>query len=198
MSLGCDAGVALNAAPSLQFRFGRLTKSLGTSASLSRCSKRTIAGNCSIASEGGSGKCAAWPAADSTGDGSCWVNIAGLKRNHTYRACCHSYGDHLVAGQNYSTRGIWHLDSFHLARACRRGFGAQVGQELYRALRAGQAAEVEEWLQQTPLREGKQAQRDSQCVKKVAQQGWGLDWRVRLGSIWKRDEGWAATCWPCV
>jgi hypothetical protein len=37
------------------------------------------------------------------------------------------------------------------------------------------------WLQQAPVREGKQAQRDSRWVKKVAQQGWGLDWRVRLG-----------------
>jgi hypothetical protein len=76
---------------------------------------------------------------------------------------------------------VWQLDSFHLARACGRAYGAQVGQELYSPLRAGEAAEAQKWLQQAPVREGKQAQRDSRWVKKVAQQGWGLDWRVRLG-----------------
>jgi len=85
------------------------------------------------------------------------------------------------AGAEELPGGIWHLDSFHLARACGRAYGAQVGQELYGALRAGQAAEVEEWLQQAPLRAGKQAQRDSRWVKKIAQERWGLDWRVRLG-----------------
>jgi len=85
------------------------------------------------------------------------------------------------AGTEEFPGAIWHLDNFHLARACGRAYGAQVGQQLYEALRAGKTAEVEEWLQHAPLREGKQAQRDSQWVKKVAQERWGLDWRVRLG-----------------
>lgn len=85
------------------------------------------------------------------------------------------------AGTEEFPTAVWHLDNFHLARACGRAYGAQVGQGLYGALREGQAAEVEEWLQQAPLREGKQAQRDSRWVKKVARERWGLDWRVRLG-----------------
>lgn len=85
------------------------------------------------------------------------------------------------AGAEAFPAAIWHLDNFHLARACGRAYGAQVGQALYGALRAGQAADVEQWLQQAPLPEGKQAQRDARWVKKVARERWGLDWRVRLG-----------------
>jgi len=85
------------------------------------------------------------------------------------------------AGSEAFPGAIWHLDNFHLARACGRAYGAQVGRELYGALRAGKASAAQEWLQQAPLREGKQAQRESRWVKKVAQEGWGLDWRVQLG-----------------
>jgi hypothetical protein len=87
---------------------------------------------------------------------------------------------------------VWQLDNFHLARACGRAYGAQVGQELYSALRTGEGDEAEKWLAQAPVREGKQAQRDARWVKKVAQQGWGLDWRVRLGI--KEDEGRGLGC----
>jgi hypothetical protein len=93
------------------------------------------------------------------------------------------------AGAEEFPTAIWHLDNFHLARACGRAYGAQVGQELYGALRAGQVAEVEAWLQQAPLREGKQAQRDSRWVKKVARERWGLDWRVRLGVGTEEERG---------
>jgi hypothetical protein len=93
------------------------------------------------------------------------------------------------AGAEEFPAAIWHLDNFHLARACGRAYGAQVGQELYGALRAGQTAEVEEWLQHAPLREGKQAQRDSRWVKKIAQQRWGLDWRVRLAVDTEGERG---------
>jgi hypothetical protein len=93
------------------------------------------------------------------------------------------------AGTEEFPEAIWHLDNFHLARACGRAYGAQVGQELYGALRAGRATEVEEWLQKAPLQAGKQAQRQSQWVKKVAQQGWGLDWRVQLGVDMEEGRG---------
>jgi hypothetical protein len=93
------------------------------------------------------------------------------------------------AGTEAFPGAIWHLDNFHLARACGRVYGAQVGQELYGALRAGQTAEAEEWLQQAPRREGKQAQRDSRWVKKVARERWGLDWRVRLGGGAQEERG---------
>ena len=93
------------------------------------------------------------------------------------------------AGTEVFPGAVWHLDNFHLARACGRAYGSQVGQELYAALRTGNTAEAEDWLQQAPLREGKQAQRDSRWVKKVAQQGWGLDWRVRLGVGMEEERG---------
>ena len=76
---------------------------------------------------------------------------------------------------------VWQLDSFHLARACRRAYGAEAGQGLYRALRAGATAEADRWLAQAPIREGKEAERYARWVRKVAEEGWGLDWRTRLG-----------------
>jgi len=76
---------------------------------------------------------------------------------------------------------IWQLDSYHLARACGRALGAQFGQVLYQALREGQASQAQELLQTAgaPLRKGKQAQQSYRWVTKVAQEGWGLDWRFR-------------------
>lgn len=85
------------------------------------------------------------------------------------------------AGVETFAGASWQLDGFHLARACRQAFGSQVGQKLYQALRAGKAAEAQTCLQQTPVREGKQAQRASQWLEKVAQEKWGLDWCVRQG-----------------
>ena len=81
------------------------------------------------------------------------------------------------------------MDSFHLARACGRAYEAEVGQELYGALRAGEATKAEKWLRQFPIREGKQACHDARWVKKVAQQEWGPDWRVRLGVDEEEERG---------
>ena len=85
------------------------------------------------------------------------------------------------AGVEEFAQASWQLDGFHLARACRQTFGSRSGQTLYQALRAGNQAEVQTCLQQTPVQAGKQAQRASQWVAKVAQEQWGLDWRVRQG-----------------
>jgi len=73
------------------------------------------------------------------------------------------------------------LDSYHLARACGRALGAQCGQAFYQALREGQASQAQELLQTAgaPLWKGKQAQQAYRWVTKVAQEGWGLDWRFR-------------------
>jgi len=83
----------------------------------------------------------------------------------------------------------WQLDGFHLARACRQAFGAQAGRELYQALRTGDAAEIQMSLSRTPVRQGKQAQRASRWVEKVAQEKWGLDWRVRQDSTLDNARG---------
>jgi hypothetical protein len=93
------------------------------------------------------------------------------------------------AGREAFPGAVWQLDSFHLARACGRAFGTEVGQQLYEALRAGRATEAQEWLQNAPLREGKQAQRQSRWVNKVAQEGWGVDWRVQLGVDMEEGRG---------
>jgi hypothetical protein len=93
------------------------------------------------------------------------------------------------AGAEEFPGAIWQLDSFHLARACGRAYGAEVGQEVYGALRAGSTAEAEEWLQNGPLRAGKQAKRESRWVNKVAQEGWGRDWRVQLGVDREAERG---------
>lgn len=76
---------------------------------------------------------------------------------------------------------IWQLDSYHLARACGRALGAKVGKALYQALREGQASQARELLQaaNATSQKGKQAQQAYLWVNKVAQEGWGLDWRTR-------------------
>ena len=73
---------------------------------------------------------------------------------------------------------IWQPDGFHLARDCSRAYGAQRGHVLYQALRAGEAADIQT---QTPPQEGKSARRVLRRVTRVIQEGWGVDWRVRLG-----------------
>lgn len=76
---------------------------------------------------------------------------------------------------------IWQLDGFHLARDCGRAFGTQADRVIYRALREGRTKEAQGQMDQTPVREGKQAQRASRWVLKVAQETWGLDWRIQKG-----------------
>lgn len=83
------------------------------------------------------------------------------------------------AGLEEFTGATWQLDGFHLARACRQAVGTRAGRELYQALRTGQEAQAQTCLRQTPLREGKPAQRAFHWVEKVTQEQWGLDWRVR-------------------
>jgi hypothetical protein len=85
------------------------------------------------------------------------------------------------AGAEEFPAAIWQLDSYHLARACGRAMGAQVGQALYQALRAGKTSQAQELLHaaDASLREGKPAQQAYRWVNKVAQEGWGLDWRIR-------------------
>lgn len=85
------------------------------------------------------------------------------------------------AGVDTFAGATWQLDGFHLARACRQAFGAQAGPELYQILRTGDVTATQTSLSQTPVRKGKQAQRAYQWVEKVAQERWGLDWRVRQG-----------------
>ncbi|UCH60855.1 MAG: ISLre2 family transposase [Anaerolineales bacterium] len=85
------------------------------------------------------------------------------------------------AGAQEFPGAIWQLDSYHLARACGRAMGAQVGQALYQALREGKTSQAQQLLHATdaPLREGKPAQQAYRWVNKVAQEGWGVDWRIR-------------------
>jgi hypothetical protein len=85
------------------------------------------------------------------------------------------------AGTKAFPGAIWQLDGYHLARACGRALGAEVGQALYQALRAGESSQAQTLLEAAgaPLHKGKQAQQAYRWVHKVAQEGWGLDWRVR-------------------
>ena len=85
------------------------------------------------------------------------------------------------AGTEEFPGAIWQLDSYHLSRACGRAMGAEIGQALYHALREGQTSRAQALLhaEDTPSRESKQAQQAYRWINKVAQEGWGLDWRVR-------------------
>lgn len=85
------------------------------------------------------------------------------------------------AGVEIFSHAAWQLDGFHLTRACRQAFGAQAGQALYQTLRTGKATPAQIDSLPAPLQDGKQARRASAWVAKVAQQQWGLDWRVRQG-----------------
>jgi hypothetical protein len=86
---------------------------------------------------------------------------------------------------------IWQLDSYHLSRACGRALGAKAGQVLYQALREGKASQAQELLQTTdiPVNKGKQAQQAYHWMNKVAQEGWGLDWRFRQNVIDDTERG---------
>jgi len=59
--------------------------------------------------------------------------------------------------------------------------GAEMGKALYQALREGKTSRAQALLQadDAPLRESKPAQQAYRWVSKVAQEGWGLDWRIR-------------------
>ena len=85
------------------------------------------------------------------------------------------------AGPEEFPGAIWQLDGYHLSRACGRAMGAELGQELYQALRAGKTARAQALLlaDDAPSRENKTAQQAYRWVNKVAQEGWGLDWRIR-------------------
>ena len=85
------------------------------------------------------------------------------------------------AGTQELPDSIWQLDSYHLARACGRALGAEVGWTVYQALRAGQTAQAQTLLHNAgpPRDTGKQAQQAYTWVAKVAQEEWGLDWRIR-------------------
>lgn len=85
------------------------------------------------------------------------------------------------AGPEEFPGAIWQLDGYHLSRACGRAMGAEMGQALFQALREGQTFRAQALLQaeNAPLRESKQAQQAYRWVNKVAQEGWGLDWRIR-------------------
>ena len=85
------------------------------------------------------------------------------------------------AGPEELPGAIWQLDSFHLSRSCGRAMGAELGQALYQALREGQTSRAQALLlaDDAPARESKQAQQAYRWVSKVAQKGWGLDWRIR-------------------
>lgn len=56
-----------------------------------------------------------------------------------------------------------------------------MGQALYQALREGQTCRAQALLlaEDAPVRESKQAQQAYRWVSKVAQEGWGLDLRIR-------------------
>jgi len=85
------------------------------------------------------------------------------------------------AGPDEFPGAIWQLDGYHLSRACGRAMGAELGQALYQALREGKISRAQALLiaDDAPLRESKTAQQAYRWVNKVAQEGWGLDWRIR-------------------
>jgi hypothetical protein len=85
------------------------------------------------------------------------------------------------AGTQELPETTWQLDSYHLARACGRALGAEVGQAVYQALRAGQTAQAQTLLHNAgpPGDKGQQAQQAYNWVAKVAQEEWGVDWRIR-------------------
>ena len=85
------------------------------------------------------------------------------------------------AGPEEFPGALWQLDGDHLSRACGRAMGAELGQALYQALREGKTARAQALLiaDEVPSRESKSVQQAYRWVNQVAQEGWGLDWRIR-------------------
>jgi hypothetical protein len=77
------------------------------------------------------------------------------------------------------------LDGFHLARACRRGWGGEKGAEIYQGIRLGEVSQALEGMKEAK-EEDKGEQMDRTWVKQARHYVEnhlydGVDWRYRLG-----------------
>ena len=75
-------------------------------------------------------------------------------------------------------RAVFQLDGFHLARACGRGYGRQIGAAVYDGIRAGSTAAVREMMSLAPPPQTERAQRDRAYIESNLTRG--MDWRKQV------------------
>ena len=76
---------------------------------------------------------------------------------------------------------IGQLDGFHLARACGRALGKDVGRELYKAIRKGEETEAWKLMEQVEPVTTKGASKARAYVQ--ARVSTGADWRVKVTDV---------------
>jgi hypothetical protein len=85
------------------------------------------------------------------------------------------------AGTGEFARSVLQLDGFHLARACGRGFGKELGRQVYEAIRGGCDQEARRLIDTAPPEEGKTAQQARKYVNSNVAKG--MDWRVQIPDV---------------
>ena len=90
-----------------------------------------------------------------------------------------------VDGANWIHKGVealghavFHLDGFHLARACGRGYGRRIGTSVYDGIRVGSTTAARQATSSAPPAQTKMAHRDREYVESNVSTG--MDWRNRV------------------
>ena len=73
---------------------------------------------------------------------------------------------------------VFHLDGFHLARACGRGYGRRIGTSVYDGIRVGSTTAARQATSSAPPAQTKMAHRDREYVESNVSTG--MDWRNRV------------------
>ncbi len=73
---------------------------------------------------------------------------------------------------------VFHLDGFHLARACGRGYGRRIGISVYDGIRVGSTTAARQAMSSAPPAQTKMAHRDREYVESNVSTG--MDWRNRV------------------
>ena len=82
------------------------------------------------------------------------------------------------AGKGEFARSVMQLDGFHLARACGRGFGKELGRQVYKAIRGGRDEEAVRLIGGADPVEGKADQQARKYVSNNVVKG--IDWRIQV------------------
>lgn len=85
------------------------------------------------------------------------------------------------AGKGEFAHALMQLDGFHLARACGRGFGKELGHQVYEAIRAGQTHKANQLMDEAAPTDSKATHKARRYVKANVIKG--VDWRNKMEEV---------------
>lgn len=85
-----------------------------------------------------------------------------------------------TGGEEFAN-AVVQLDGFHLARACGRGFGKELGAQVYQAIRSGDSQKANQLIDSAEPTDNKTARKDRKYVKANVLKG--IDWRQRVQQV---------------